>query len=400
MQGFEALDFDGFHRRDLPGRLAAGNGTVAAADLADTAPIAFVIKGRKGGYTYAVADGTVKVLAGIETAKAVVQLDPTDWQDLVYELRSAFGLLYAGRLEFPRGGFEHLERWWPAMRAMFNGRPIYDESSLDLRDIDGSPLDLGKSFELDDDTDAMAHFLRSAGYLHLTSVYTTEEIERFSAEVDRISALAEAGDGHSWWANDASGSQALCRLTYVNDLSPHLAQIHLDERAIRIAALSGEQLECSPDRMEGHSVVIKVPEAVDGLADLPWHVDCGLGGHPLMCPAILIGIQLDDASEESGRLLVRAGSWGSSCHMRKLDGVPGRLEVALNAQAGDCTVHFSDNLHAAPPPTGKKPARRALYINYFSPRLFEHVGPGEAYNDVLGRGDDGVVPSVDDVLGR
>lgn len=398
MPAFETLDFDEFHRIDLPARIAAGNGRLATDDLGRTPPIAFKLSDRSGGFTYAVEDGEVVVHAGTARAQTIVELAPRAWQDLVYELRSVFGLLYGGELRFVRGDFQHLERWSPALRALFSGRAIYDEAAIDLRGRDGSALDLQKSFLLDDDADEIRHFLRTAGFLHLRSVYSADEIAAFSAEVDRLSALAVPGDGHSWWANDASGRQLLCRLTYANELSELIGAIHDDERSRRMAGFSGEKLRCSPDRMEGHSVVMKIPETVGGLADLPWHVDCGLGGHSIMCPAILIGIQLDAATEETGRLHVRAGSWGTLCHMQTLDGERGRLEVPLDAEAGDCTVHFADVLHAAPPPRGSGRGRRTLYMNYFTPTLFEFVGPGEAYNDVLSRRDDGVVPSVDEVL--
>ncbi len=400
MQGFETLDFDGFHRRELPARLAGGFGRIAAADLGDTAPLGFRLHERTEGYTYAAIDGTVQVLAGLDTAAAVVVLHHEDWQDLMHELRTVFGLLYAGKLEIERGRFEHVERWWPAMRAMLTGRAIYDEARLELRDRDAAALDLHRSFTLDDDIDDIAHYLRTAGYLHLKSVYSPPEIATLSAEVDRLRDAAIPGDGHSWWANDAAGKPTVCRLTYANDLSDVIAHLHEDVRAQRIAAFSGEELACVPDRMEGHSVILKIPHAVDGLADLPWHVDCGLGGHSLMCPAVLIGVQLDAANEDSGRLHMRAGSFGTSCHMRTLDGEMGRLEVAIDTEPGDCTVHYADVLHAAPPPRVDRPGRRTLYMNFFSPRLFEHVGPGEAYNDVLGRRDDGVAASVDQLLDR
>jgi len=398
---FADLDFDRFHCRELPELLAAGNGALAAADLNRTAPIAFKLAGRDGGYTYALADGAVVVRPGTDGAATVVELRPRDWQDLVHELRSVFGLLYGGDLHFVRGGFEHLQRWSPALRAMFSGRPIYDASTLDLRDLDGAPLDLRRSFSLVDDQAQARHFLRTAGYLHLRSVYSPEEIAGFAAEVDRLAQSARPGDSRSWWAEDSAGCRVLCRLTYVNESSALFARVHEDDRIARIVSLSGEELHCRPDRMEGHSVVIKVPDAAGGLADLPWHADCGLGGHSIMCPAVLIGIQLDEMNEDTGALHVRAGSWGTSCHMSDFEregAGPSRYEVALEARAGDCTVHFADVLHAAPPPRSHVRGRRTLYINYFAPRLFEFVGPGKAYNDVLARRDDGVVRSTHEVI--
>jgi len=398
VRAFEPLDFDAFHRATLPRLLESGNGELAAADLGDTPPIAFRISGTSISYSYAVERGRVVVREGDTTAATIVELDRDDWSDLVHELRSIFGLLYAGALHLPRGRFEHVERWYPALRAMFSGRPVYDESSAELLDRNGRRLDLYRSFRLHDDPEELTHFLRTAGYLHLRQVFSATEIEALSAEVERLRALARPGDGRSWWAKTGSGETVLCRLTYANERSLRVGALDDEPRLQRIAELSGERLRCSSDRMEGHSVVIKLAGAVEGLADLPWHTDCGLGGHSVMCPAIQIGIQLDAAGPDDAPLRVRAGSWRGSCHVRALSERGGELEVALETQPGDCTVHFADLLHAAPPPARAGGGRRTLYVSYYSPTLFEVVAPGHAYNDVLRRRDDGVTASVDDLL--
>jgi hypothetical protein len=52
------------------------------------------------------------------------------------------------------------------------------------------------------------------------------------------------------------------------------------------------------------------------------------------------------------------------------------------------TVHYGHVLHAAPPPTSAHAGRRAIYVGYARPELFEVIGQGEAYNNVL-YGDDG-----------
>ena len=35
---------------------------------------------------------------------------------------------------------------------------------------------------------------------------------------------------------------------------------------------------------DGVTVLWKRPAVTEGLADLPWHRDCGMGGHALNCP--------------------------------------------------------------------------------------------------------------------
>jgi ectoine hydroxylase-related dioxygenase (phytanoyl-CoA dioxygenase family) len=118
----------------------------------------------------------------------------------------------------------------------------------------------------------------------------------------------------------------------------------------------------------------------------------------VLCPSLQIGIQLDPASAATGRLHMLGGSHRCSSH--QLD--PGDQQelpvVALDTEPGDVTVHFGHLLHAAPPPTGRGPGRRALYVSYVSPATLEYVGPGHGYNDVLFERD-GAVHAVEEVLG-
>jgi hypothetical protein len=57
--------------------------------------------------------------------------------------------------------------------------------------------------------------------------------------------------------------------------------------------------------------------------------------------------------------------------------------VAIDTQPGDVTVHDPHALHAAPPPTGSGPGRRALYASFVRPETTTYIGVGRAYNDVL-----------------
>ena len=137
--------------------------------------------------------------------------------------------------------------------------------------------------------------------------------------------------------------------------------------------------------------MIKQSGVVEGLSDLPWHRDCGLGGHPIMCPNLQIGIQLDAATRTTGQLHFLAGSAGASCHRSALQEGP---VVALDTAPGDCTLHFGDVLHAAPPPTGRGRGRRALYVSFLPERTFETIPPGKGYNDLLLSRDDGLVSAA------
>ena len=200
----ERLDFDDFHRRELPARLVGGNGRLAASDVRGVSPIAFrLLDG--GAYTYVPADDAILIVAGVDSAETVAELAEPDWRDFVAELHTAAGLVHGGRAQFTGGGYAHLERWEPALRAMFDGRPIYDPSALAL------PAPLDRAFTLDDP--ALGAFLQGAGFALVKDVFTPSEIGTLAAVADRFQAAAVPGDRRSWWARDGDG-------TLGSDVSP------------------------------------------------------------------------------------------------------------------------------------------------------------------------------------
>ena len=127
---FDPIDFDEFHQVELPARLAAGNGAIAEPDVQRRRA-----RSRSGCPTAARTRMSrsprhVDVRAGDADAATVVELDEATWSDFAYELQTCFGLLYAGALKFPRGGFEGLLRWEPAIRSMFDGSPAVRPATL------------------------------------------------------------------------------------------------------------------------------------------------------------------------------------------------------------------------------------------------------------------------------
>ena len=384
---FAPVDFDQFHEETLPRRIAAGHGRLAAPDLRGAAPLAFRLAGG-ATWTYVPHPDTVELVPGDTDAATVVELDAQAWSDYANELRTCFGLLYAGQVSFPRGSFDDLTRWEPAVRALFHGRPVYDPDTADL------PEELTRSFTLADD--AWRVFFRQAGFVHLRGVFAPAEVDELADEVERLRDAARPGDGRSWWATRADGGEVCCRVTYTTLTSARIAALADDPRVRGLAGLGPPGLVPTLDCLDGFAVVVKQPGAVEGLADLPWHQDCGLGGHPVICPGIQIGVQLDAATAESGQLRFLAGSQGSSCHQLPASQEARLPVVAVETEPGDVTVHDPHVLHAAPPPTGSGPGRRALYASFVRPETVAYVGSGRAYNDVL-FARDARVRSVDEV---
>ena len=122
-----------------------------------------------------------------------------------------------------------------------------------------------------------------------------------------------------------------------------------------------------------------------------------MGGHPVKCPLLNVGIQLDAATAAAGQLHMIAGSHLGTSQLPSDDQVQGLPTTAIVTEPGDVTAHWGHTLHAAPPPADRAAAgRRAIYVSYVNPLTFDMIGPGQGYNDVLFTRAEGRVRHVDE----
>ena len=385
--GLPPVDFDRFHREELPRRLRSGVNEQVAWDVRGRAPIAISLPDGRA-YSYACLGDRVEVRPGVasdaETALEIV--DEESWIDYVYEFRTRYGLLYSNAVRFARGSFDSWDAWEPAIRCMYSGRPIYAPRALEFRDRRGAPLDLRRSFAVDDDPEEMSHFLRLTGWLVVKRAFEPAQVDELAREVERIRAAAVEGELRSWWAADPQGRRFPYRLTYLCQQSAAIAELYETPRVKQLVALSREDVVPVPDRIEGVLAVVKdfaTGDDVSAFANLPFHTDCGFGGCHLTCPCVLVGVQLDGMSERSSQLQMIAGSWGKAYHNRPGEMTPDRYPiVALETEPGDATVHYGCGLHAGPGPTGPG-RRRTLYLQHYSPRTFGLIGPFQGYNQIM-----------------
>ena len=326
---------------------------------------------------YRVSGSSISVGEELDDADTVVVLDERAWADLSAQMRTCINLFLAGALTFERGGFNQLAKWDPALRYLHAGIPVYDPDRADLGGRD--PLAV---MTLAADDDELRAQLDAMGYLHVRGVFTLEEMAVANAEIDRLAELARPGDDESWWARDASDNEVLCRLVYASRRSTVLAALDDDPRIARLGRLLDPTARIAADRMEGSAVLLKAAGETKGLSNIPWHQDCGMGGHALICPALSIGIQITGSSAATGNLQVIPGSQGQTMYYqweRDLGGVP---VVSIDTSPGDVTVHVADVMHASPKPTGGG-GRRTMYVTFYPSKLWDHVGPGEAFNDLV-----------------
>jgi hypothetical protein len=389
-RSFPQREFETFHRVELPS-LVSRNGALVVDDLRCVPPLAFRVD---DGTTFTwraedQSDRPVRVVSGDDGAATLVELSAATFSEFVDELLTASGAVRTGRARVTRGDLAGWQRWEPAIRSLCSGRPIYDERVWEtLVDRDGAPLDLHRAFSVDDEREEMRHFLATAGYVHIRAVFGEDEIARWAAEVEHVRSLTMPGDPYSWWSVNAAGEEVVTRINYLGRHSRVIDELCSDERLHRYATLAGDDLRVCNDRLDGPMVFVKHSNVVKGNGDLGWHVDDGIGGHPVMCPLLQLGVQLDHASAANGQLLLLAGSHRYTKHWYSW-GEEGSLPVvALDTEPGDLTVHHGDTMHTTPPPTADGAGRRALYFKFAEPKTFEWVPAGCHYNDALFRADD------------
>jgi len=388
----DAEGFHVFHQKTLPERIAAGNGALAWKDLQNLGTLG--LRTPAGVYTYVPNRGTVEIIQGEDRADTVIDLDLESFVGLASDLDTAPGLFYGGQAVASAGKPGRFIRWEPGLRALYHGRPIFDPDTADLRAYDGTALDPTLRFpfdELDDRRVEARHFMDEAGYLVVSQVFAAEESAMFLDEVRVLEARAVPGDGQSWWGRNDSGQEILTRVLNAGDRVP-LRALHSDPRVLGIVSVvPGTLTSRESEGKDAVTVLWKRAEMVEGLSDLPWHRDCGMGGHALNCPTAIMTVCLTDGSAEAGELRVLPGS--HRCSFPFLDGRDaGAPEgVHVDVTAGDVSLHYSDLGHVSLPPTSPDgPERISVLLAFVPPEAGHHRG-GRHYNDALLGGEDGQV---------
>ena len=396
--GFFPIDFQQFHRQELPALLAAGRQGLVARAAAGLGSIALQVDGG-AAYTYRPHDTRVDIAPGDDAADTVIEMDLESWQGLVHELEAPAGLLYARRVRCLRGNPIDLMAWESALRALYNGRPPYDPANQALKDRHGCALDPQATFTLVSDQEEMAHFLRTAGYLFVRHVFGPEELPAFLDEAQQLQREAHRGDKLSWWGRNAAGEEVLTRVTR-GATKPHLATLPTDARVQRLKDLVDESLVHKKGEGDGVTVIYKRQNMAEGLGDLPWHRDCGMGGHAVMCPTLVISTYLTAATPESGELAMLPGSHRTAFNAHDHPDLAAHA-AHFPAQPGDVSLHYSDTVHAAPSPTdAQRDCYRISAIVSFAHPGAEHHRGESSYNAVLHQRDDGQIEHLEALAKR
>jgi Phytanoyl-CoA dioxygenase (PhyH)/SCP-2 sterol transfer family len=371
-----AVDATDFFEHELPEAFEA-RAALAVPGARELAPRRLRIEVDARSWTLSFDGNRFTVTSGDGAADAAVRLDADTIGDIVNDLVTPMTLFTAGELDMPAGRLDDFLDWWVVLRSVLDGRPVHTRGAVDFTDRAGSPLDLGRVFEPDDDPGELAHFLAEAGYLHVAGVFDRSEMAAVSADMDATASTYARDDGRSWWAHTSDGTDRLVRMQWFHEASPRIAALLADERLRRWSRLTGDGHRLGKPGANSNlaEALIKPIGVVDGISDVPWHKDCSLGSHSYRCCSMTVGISVTGADSESGQLRVVAGSHRALIQpafvRRGLD-LP-FVDVPTNV--GDITIHLSCTLHMSQPPVARE--RRVVYTDF---SLFDRADddPGEA----------------------
>ncbi len=362
------LDPASFFDDELPARIDEhGGAIVPALAFIRPRPLSVVVDGES--WTLTADDRRVAITRGATPdATASVTLGREQLADLVDDQQTFMSLWASGGLDQQTGTVGHLLDWWLVWRAALDGTPIYTPGSIVLDDPNGRPLDLTRAFHADDDRAEMQQFLETAGFLHIEGLFSESEMADISADMDRVAPNYTEGDGRSWWARTAEGETRLVRMQGFDRESDGARAITEDARFLDLASIAGAGHRFGTKRANNRIEALFKPIAVtEGISDIPWHKDCGIGRHSYDCCGLTVGISVTGADATSGQLWVIAGShralvW-SGIRQPDLD-LP---EIPLPTRTGDVTLHLSCTMHMAQPPVERE--RRVMYSGFGLPPL-------------------------------
>lgn len=338
------IDVAEFFAAELPALIAQrGDLAIPGGRALGLGSLTFVTQ--SGAWTLALADGGIEVASG-KGGDSEVSLSDADMGDFVNDLTTIEMLVNLKRMQVVRGSADDRHGWWAVLRSLIDGRPVHAQGSVEMRDRQGRPLDVSRSFTQDDDDAEIGHFLTEAGFLHLRGWFDEELMDAVGEDMDREFARCTHSDG-SWWAKLADGSERPVRISSFAGRSPALRRLIESDAYRRIAGLTGDGFHHAGDG----EAMQKPLNVVSGISSLPWHNDCALGMHSYKCCNLTVGISVTGAGPGSSQFGVLPGSHRALVPTHRLYPEHGFEPRMIATRKGDVTVHCSCTLHMSENPT-------------------------------------------------
>ncbi|MFT5696826.1 MAG: hypothetical protein ACI9QQ_002808, partial [Myxococcota bacterium] len=98
------------------------------------------------------AEGNSLVMVdGISSSATAAEISGEGLSNLIQDRQSTMGLAMTSKVTVTQGGFDTFVAWEPVLRALLDARPVHEAGAVRFLDRGAEPLDLARSFRLDDD---------------------------------------------------------------------------------------------------------------------------------------------------------------------------------------------------------------------------------------------------------
>ncbi len=343
-----------FHEVDVPLFLER-NGALASQSLRNSGLESIVIGVGDDAFTWDLDEtGALRVRRG-DFGRARADLSAEWFSDLIGNVRSAVAVLVSNEPVMARGNIMHLIAWETTVRSLVDGWPSYAPGAVTFSDVDGSPLDLSRSFQVDEDPGEMMQFLSQAGFLLLKGVFSAEEVAVMNEAVNALHDAATPEASNTWYATVGENGESRC--VRVNDLPEDALGLSMEDRLGPFIALAE-----AAHQFDHIDVLMKPVDVREGISDLPWHKDCSLGLHSYQCLQLICGVSLTASGPDNGQLGVVAGSHRINLNQFGLSDDIDLPQIFITTEPGDVTVHTSCTLHCSTPPIHSP--RRVAYSTF------------------------------------
>ena len=212
------------------------------------------------------------------------------------------------------------------------------------------------------------------GFVRVTNVFSSQELEEILHEIERIQRIAEElPDGLVWFSPSIDAGQIIQRISRINQHSEAINNLgHFSEtlKTISCLALRSNNIEFADghEGSDGSVLVIKDPLNVSVHKELRWHQDSKFTQHLPINPFINLGVYLDDSDVNRGGLVVLPCSHRLDIFDKEIEETTRnhKGEICVPVKAGDICLHSSDLWHCSRASMIPSGLRRILYFNYYA----------------------------------
>ncbi|MES2734351.1 MAG: phytanoyl-CoA dioxygenase family protein [Bacteroidota bacterium] len=226
-------------------------------------------------------------------------------------------------------------------------------------------------------------FFEKNGFLHFENFISQETVQlliQASQEVQKqwlAQDVKKVNGVPIKYGFDVDGSRIVQRFAFASLFSPFLQEFLKDDRIQALLPLMNEE-DARIGEYENDGIVINhyINNKSSEFTKMGWHTDSprDIFHGKKIKPMLNVGICLDDSPSSNGGLRLIPGSHNQglrSLFFRKkyyVDNDPDINEVALEAKAGDLTVHDGRLWHrvAQSPVVGAASRRRVIYVPLIS----------------------------------